>query len=392
MISEELPLTPEEIARLIKASGRNQKSFAAELGIRPATVSNWVNGVGSPSHENAAKLRALKPLPRAVPEWTAYMADVKARIARNRNPPELPLVAVDPEPIAESVAAKVATPSQLADAVKAVIPTAPEVADAVRAVIPTASQTADAVKAVIPAAPEVADAVRAAIPSASQTADAVKAVIPTATEVADLVKSVIPTAPEVADAVRAAIPTATDIATQLKATVPTAQDVAAEVNATIPIASLAKTMKRGVALIVAVVVLGVSAMAALAYRAASSGHALASARLPPVSDAATGAHGAPGIEAYLRAVLGTLLDLGKKVEENWIPKSPYPGQKLEKDCDRSLGETPINGGCWVPVAPSLMAPPCGKLFRHGDLCYRPVSADPTKPVGMFPGPGVTGQP
>ncbi|HLL82977.1 MAG TPA: helix-turn-helix domain-containing protein, partial [Longimicrobium sp.] len=335
MISEELPLTPEEIARLIKASGRNQKSFAAELGIRPATVSNWVNGVGSPSHENAAKLRALKPLPRAVPEWTAYMADVKARIARNRNPPELPLVAVDPEPIAESVAAKVATPSQLADAVKAVIPTAPEVADAVRAVIPTASQTADAVKAVIP----------------------------TATEVADLVKSVIPTAPEVADAVRAAIPTATDIATQLKATVPTAQDVAAEVNATIPIASLAKTMKRGVALIVAVVVLGVSAMAALAYRAASSGHALASARLPPVSDAATGAHGAPGIEAYLRAVLGTLLDLGKKVEENWIPKSPYPGQKLEKDCDRSLGETPINGGCWVPVAPSLMAPPCGKLFR-----------------------------
>ncbi|HLL83005.1 MAG TPA: helix-turn-helix domain-containing protein [Longimicrobium sp.] len=208
MISEELPLTPEEIARLIKASGRNQKSVAAELGVRSATVSNWVNGMGSPSHENAAKLRALKPLPRAVPDWTAYLADVKARIARNRNPPELPLVAVDPEPIAESVAAKVGTRSQLADAVRAAIPTASQTADAVKAAIPTATDAANAVKSVIPTAPEVAKAV--------------KTVIPTAADIAGAVKTVIPTAAEVAGAVKTAIPTASDTAAQLKATVPTA--------------------------------------------------------------------------------------------------------------------------------------------------------------------------
>jgi DNA-binding transcriptional regulator YiaG len=297
VISEELPLTPEEIARLIKASGRNQKSVAAELGVRSATVSNWVNGVGSPSHENAAKLRALKPLPRALPDWTAYLADVKARIARNRNPPELPLVAVDPEPIAESVAAKVGTRSQLVDAVKTAIPTATDVANAVKTVIPTA----------------------------------------------------------------------TDVAIQVKATVPTAQDIAAEVRATLPIAALVKTLKRGAALVVVVVLLGVSAMVALGYRVAAA----TERELAQVS--------------YFRSVLGTLLKLGKKTDELWIPKDAFPGQKLAKDCDASLGEEPINGGCWVPVDPRRMAPPCGKLFRHGDTCYRPVSADPAKPVGVVPG-------
>jgi hypothetical protein len=104
-------------------------------------------------------------------------------------------------------------------------------------------------------------------------------------------------------------------------------------------------------------------------------------RLPPVSDTAKGATGATGIEAYLRAVLGSWLEMSKKTEENWIPKNPYPGQKLAKDCDGRLAETPINGGCWVETT---KAPPCELLFRHGDKCYRPVSADPTKPVGMFP--------
>jgi len=114
-----------------------------------------------------------------------------------------------------------------------------------------------------------------------------------------------------------------------------------------------------------------------------SGETASATQTPPVGDTAKGATGAPGFVVYLRAVLGGVLDLGKKAEENWIPKTPYPGQKLEKDCDRRLGETPINGGCWVKVAD--MAPPCELLFRHGNACYRPVSADPNKPVGMFPG-------
>ena len=44
----------------------------------------------------------------------------------------------------------------------------------------------------------------------------------------------------------------------------------------------------------------------------------------------------------------------------------------------------INGGCWAPIDPRRSPPPCRKLFRHGDTCYRPIAADPTKPVGMFP--------
>jgi hypothetical protein len=101
---------------------------------------------------------------------------------------------------------------------------------------------------------------------------------------------------------------------------------------------------------------------------------------PPVGAAAKGAAGATGIGVYLRALLGGVFDLGKKAEENWIPKTPYPGQKLEKDCKASMGEEAINGGCWVALK---KAPPCGTdLFRHGDTCYRPVTADPTKPVGL----------
>jgi len=135
------------------------------------------------------------------------------------------------------------------------------------------------------------------------------------------------------------------------------------------------------------VIAGLGSAAAHQLRAGvSSGGVTASAtQTPPVGDSAKGATGAPGFVVYLRAVLGGVLDLGKKAEENLIPKAPYPGQKLEKDCDKSMGERAINGGCWVGVVD--VKPPCGpNLFRHGDICYRPVAADPTKPVGMLPGP------
>jgi len=95
-------------------------------------------------------------------------------------------------------------------------------------------------------------------------------------------------------------------------------------------------------------------------------------------------NGATGTLVDLRAYLGAVAQFGKKVEENWIPKQPLPFQK-DKDCDRSLGEVAINGGCWAAIDPRISPPPCGKLFRHGDTCYRPVAADPTKPVGLFPG-------
>jgi hypothetical protein len=86
------------------------------------------------------------------------------------------------------------------------------------------------------------------------------------------------------------------------------------------------------------------------------------------------------VQAFLRVSLGNLLNLGKKDEEYWIPKEPYSWQKLAKDCDAAAGEEAINGACWVWIA--AVKPPCGKLIRHGDKCYRPVAADPGKPVGL----------
>jgi hypothetical protein len=99
-------------------------------------------------------------------------------------------------------------------------------------------------------------------------------------------------------------------------------------------------------------------------------------------------NGATGALVDLRAYLGAVAQLGKKTEENWVPKEPLPFQKLAKDCKASLGEKAINGGCWF--ASKDVLPPCGELFRHEDTCYRPVAADPLKPVGMAP--GVPGQP
>jgi hypothetical protein len=111
----------------------------------------------------------------------------------------------------------------------------------------------------------------------------------------------------------------------------------------------------------------------------SSAETASATQVPPVGDAAKGATSEAA--ALLRAALGYLLDLGKKTEEeHWIPNEPASWQKLAKDCKASLAEEPIKGGCWVETK---LRPPCGELFRHGDRCYRPVAADPTKPVGLF---------
>jgi len=51
-------------------------------------------------------------------------------------------------------------------------------------------------------------------------------------------------------------------------------------------------------------------------------------------------------------------------------------------CDAEWGEVAIYGNCWVGVVD--VKPPCGRLFRHGDICYRPAAADPKKPIGPAP--------
>jgi len=111
----------------------------------------------------------------------------------------------------------------------------------------------------------------------------------------------------------------------------------------------------------------------------SSAETTNTTRVPPVVNVVNGAMNAA--EAALRAALSAL-DMGKKAEtEFWIPKEPYPWQKT-KDCNPDLGERLINGGCWAGMVD--VKPPCKLLFRHGDICYRPVAADPNKPVGMLP--------
>jgi len=101
-------------------------------------------------------------------------------------------------------------------------------------------------------------------------------------------------------------------------------------------------------------------------------------RPPSVANVVTGS---TGIGFDLRTFLGAVLRLGKKVHENWVPKQPFPNQKLEKDCEPKLGEEAINGACWVKT---VVPPPCELLFRSGNACYRPVAADPEKPVGLSP--------
>lgn len=71
--------------------------------------------------------------------------------------------------------------------------------------------------------------------------------------------------------------------------------------------------------------------------------------------------------------------MGEKVPaEQPIPVKTLPGQKAAP-CDSELGEVAINGNCWF--ASRDVKPPCGRLFRHGDGCYRPIAADPQRPVG-----------
>ncbi|HLL55157.1 MAG TPA: hypothetical protein VK447_16495, partial [Myxococcaceae bacterium] len=131
---------------------------------------------------------------------------------------------------------------------------------------------------------------------------------------------------------------------------------------------------------VLVLLVGVLSAVRQAQSDASRAETTSVVRHPPAVNVVNGA--TSEASALVRAALA-LLNMGKKEpKELWIPKEPAPWQK-KKDCEASLGETAINGGCWVKVAD--MAPPCGQIFRHGNACYRPVAADPLKPVGMAPG-------
>ena len=67
----------------------------------------------------------------------------------------------------------------------------------------------------------------------------------------------------------------------------------------------------------------------------------------------------------------------KRPAEQYVPMTTLPGQKVAP-CDTEMGEVAIYGNCWTPIA--NVKPPCGRLYRHEDSCYRPIAADPKKPT------------
>ena len=69
----------------------------------------------------------------------------------------------------------------------------------------------------------------------------------------------------------------------------------------------------------------------------------------------------------------------KRPLDQTVPFRTLPGQ-MAAPCPSAPDVDTINGNCWVRVD---VRPPCGALFRHGDKCYRPISA---KPWPAEPGP------
>jgi hypothetical protein len=75
------------------------------------------------------------------------------------------------------------------------------------------------------------------------------------------------------------------------------------------------------------------------------------------------------------AILASPAAWGEKPLDQPIPVKTLPGQKVAP-CDAGLSEEAINGNCWMRSA--TVKPPCGRLFRQGDACYRPIAAEPKK--------------
>jgi hypothetical protein len=92
--------------------------------------------------------------------------------------------------------------------------------------------------------------------------------------------------------------------------------------------------------------------------------------------AALGSVTTPPVPPLLGAVTP---QVGAKTIDNLVPAAPQANQKLPP-CLTEAGEVEINGGCYANQGD--VKPPCGRyLYRGGDKCYRPIAADPTKPVG-----------
>jgi hypothetical protein len=133
----------------------------------------------------------------------------------------------------------------------------------------------------------------------------------------------------------------------------------------------------------AVVAVVASAVACGAWFLMDSLRSKAKPRAIVLLVASVGADGTPRTSDPREWLAGQAEQMGEKAPEvplnQTVPVRPFPGQKVPP-CDTGYGEKEINGGCYVGVKD--VKPPCGLLLRSGDTCYRPVAADPQKPVGI----------
>lgn len=63
-----------------------------------------------------------------------------------------------------------------------------------------------------------------------------------------------------------------------------------------------------------------------------------------------------------------------------IPATPEPWQK-RPPCDEEQDERLIGGACWQATS---RRPPCGTLYRHQELCVRPIAKAKPRPVSEPP--------
>lgn len=68
---------------------------------------------------------------------------------------------------------------------------------------------------------------------------------------------------------------------------------------------------------------------------------------------------------------------GGVVSSPRMPEAPLAWQK-RPPCDVDMGETAVNGACYIVIGRS---PPCGpKLIEYRGLCYRAIAKAKTPPV------------
>jgi hypothetical protein len=138
-----------------------------------------------------------------------------------------------------------------------------------------------------------------------------------------------------------------------------------------------RVLKVGAAVVVAVVVLGITAMVALGYRNLAS---RPGATTTGVAGEAASAAGAARRDSYrLRDGIASKTDMGdRKKTGRPMPHKALPHQAVHPCQDE---EKELYGSCWMGPFKGIEAPCPPNLYQEAGECYAPVAADPNVPLG-----------